>query len=143
MSDTHLALQEEFSSKYPALFAGLANMIDRNTFIDIVEQLRTGRFIVVTQAVWDEAVKLAHEQNNPGLRYIESSRVGAPFDYESYVEEVHALDAVKLGGFLVSWDRAELKLGGSVRINEALRALSGMDLNRMVDDIYRLVDRAA
>jgi len=143
MNDTHLASQKEIVSAYTNLFTGLANLIDRSRFIDIVEQLRSGRFIVVTQAIWDEAMELAMEHNNPGTRYIAASQVGAPFDYEAYAERVHAPDAVKLGGFLMSWEHAEKKFGGSIRINEAFRALRGADLDKMVDDIYRLVDRAA
>ena len=144
MNDKNLALQKEVVSTYANLFTGLANLIDRSRFIDIVEQLRSGRFIVVTQAIWDEAMELATEHDNPGTRYIAASQVGAPFDYEAYAERVHHVpDAVKLGGFLMSWEHAEKKFGGSIRINEAFRALRDADLDKMVDDIYRLVDRAA
>jgi len=143
MNDTHLAQQKEIVSTYTNLFTGLANLIDRSRFIDIVEQLRSGRFIVVTQAIWDEAMELATEHNNPGTRYIAASQGGASFNYEAYVKHVHAPDAVKLGGFLMSWEHAEKKLGGPIRINEAFRTLRGADLDKMVDDIYRLVDRAA
>ena len=143
MNDTHLASHAEIVSTYTSLFTALANLIDRSRFIDAVEQLRSGRYIAVTQAIWDEAMRIATDHDNPGVHYIAASQVGAPFNYEAYAESVHALDAVKLGGFLMSWERAEKKFGGPIRINEAFRALRGGDLDRMVDDIYRLVDQAA
>ena len=97
----------------------------------------------MTQAIWDEAMKLAAAQNNPGIRYIAASQAGATFDYKAYAESVHALDAVKLGGFLWSWEHAQNKFGGLLKLNQAFRDLKGPELDRMAEDIYRLIEQAA
>jgi len=143
MNGTDLPARHEVISTYTGLFTGLANMIDRSTFIDIVEQLRRGRFMVATMDVWDELLKLAESQRTPGLRYITAAHAGEPFNYEAYAACVYAPDAVKLGGFLWSWERARMTFGGQLKLNQVFRLMKGAELDRMVANIYQLIEEKA
>ena len=143
MNGTDLPARHEVISTYTSLFTGLANLIDHNTFIDIVEQLRKGRFMVATMDVWDELLELAKSQHNPGLSYIAAAHAGESFDYEAYAACVGGLDAVKLGGFLWSWERARVTLGGQLKLNQIFRLMKGAELDRMVAKIYQLIEEKA
>lgn len=144
MSDMNLAARdEEAVETYSDLFSTLGSLIDREAFIGIMEMVRRGVFMSVTMDMWDEVLKLAERQQNPGLSYIRAAHAGGSFDGEAYAECVHAPEAIRLGQFLARWEEAVVTLGGQRLLNCVFRDLRGAELNRMVEHVYRSVEKTA